>query len=134
MDSSAGANDALGAAQALVQRTSGVVCVSGQTDHVLDARRRWSRLSNGHVWMTRITAVGCSATALIGAFCAVQADYWRATTAAMALLGVAGEMAAEQAQAAGRGVGTMQALLLDALQLIDQGTFEQRLRLEVAQW
>lgn len=134
VDSSAAANDALGAAQALVQRTGGVVCVSGQTDHVLDAQRRWSRLSNGHVWMTRITAVGCSATALIGAFCAVQADAWRATTAAMALLGVAGEMAAEQAQAAGRGVGTMQALLLDALQLIDQRTFEQRLRLEVAQW
>jgi hydroxyethylthiazole kinase len=71
---------------------------------------------------------------LIGAFCAAQSDHWRATTAAMALLGVAGEMAAEQAQAAGRGVGSMQALLLDALQLMDQGTFEQRLRLEVAQW
>jgi len=134
VDSSAGANDALGAAKALVQRTGGVVCVSGETDHVLDAGRRWSRLSNGHVWMTRITAVGCSATALIGAFCAVQPDHWRATTAAMALLGVAGEVAAEQAQAAGRGVGSMQALLLDALQLIDQGTFERRLRLEVAQW
>jgi hydroxyethylthiazole kinase len=134
VDSSAGANDALGAAKALVQRTGGVVCVSGETDHVLDAGRRWSRLSNGHVWMTRITAVGCSATALIGAFCAAQSDHWRATTAAMALLGVAGEMAAEQAQAAGRGVGSMQALLLDALQLMDQGTFEQRLRLEVAQW
>ena len=134
VDSSAGANDALGAAKALVQRTGGVVCVSGETDHVLDAGRRWSRLSNGHVWMTRITAVGCSATALIGAFCAVQPDHWRATTVAMALLGVAGEVAAEQAQAAGRGVGSMQALLLDALQLIDQGTFERRLRLEVAQW
>lgn len=134
VDSSAGANDALGAAQALVQRTGGVVCVSGETDHVLDARRRWSRLANGHVWMTRITAVGCSATALVGAFCAVQPDAWRATTAAMALLGVAGELAAEQAQAAGRGVGSMQPLLLDALQLIDQATFVGRLRLEVAQW
>jgi hydroxyethylthiazole kinase len=134
VDSGAGANDALGAAQALVQRTGGVACVSGATDHVLDARRRWNRLANGHVWMTRITAVGCSATALIGAFCAVQPDAWRATTAAMALLGVAGEVAAEQAQAGGRGVGTMQALMLDALQLIDRATFEQRLRLEVAQW
>ncbi|NDP40489.1 MAG: hydroxyethylthiazole kinase, partial [Rhodoferax sp.] len=48
VDSSAEANDALSAAQALAQRTQGVVCVSGQTDHVLDAGRRWARLSNGH--------------------------------------------------------------------------------------
>jgi hydroxyethylthiazole kinase len=134
VDSSAAANDALGAAQALVDRTKGVVCVSGETDHVLDAQRRWSRLSNGHIWMTRITGVGCSATALVGAFCAVQPDAWRATTAAMALLGVAGELAAERAQAAGQGVGSMQALLLDALQLVDEANFEKRLKLEVGQW
>lgn len=134
VDSSAGANDALGAAQTLVQRTQGVVCVSGETDHVLDARRRWARLSNGHEWMTRITGVGCSATALVGAFCAVQPDAWRATVAAMALLGVAGEIAAEKVMARGQGVGSMQSALLDELQLLDQTTFEQRLKLDVTEW
>ncbi|AMO21590.1 hydroxyethylthiazole kinase [Ramlibacter solisilvae] len=133
VESSAAAGDALGAARALAQRTGGTVCVSGATDHVLDAQGRWSRLSNGHEWMTRITGIGCSATALVGAFCAVQPDAWRATTAAMALLGVAGEIAAERAQAAGQGVGSMQALLLDALQLTDQDSFQRRLRLEVGQ-
>ncbi len=96
VDSSAKAGDALDAARALAARTEGVVCVSGETDHILDAGRRWARLSNGHPWMTRITGVGCSATALVGAFCAVQPDAWRATTAAMAFLGVAGEVAAEK--------------------------------------
>lgn len=134
VDSSAAANDALGAAQALAQRTQGTVCVSGAVDHILDARKRWARLSNGHPWMTRITGVGCSATALVGAFCAVQPDTWRATTAAMAYLGVVGEVAAEQAQARGLGVGSMAVGLLDALQLLDQATFTQRLRLEVASW
>lgn len=134
VDSSAAANDALGAAQALAQRTQGTVCVSGAVDHILDARKRWARLSNGHPWMTRITGVGCSATALVGAFCAVQPDAWRATTAAMAYLGVVGEVAAEQAQARGLGVGSMAVGLLDALQLLDQATFTQRLRLEVASW
>jgi hydroxyethylthiazole kinase len=134
VDSSAGAHDALGAAQALVQRTQGVVCVSGETDHVLDVNRRWARLSNGHQWMTRITGVGCSATALVGAFCAVQPDAWRATVAAMALLGVAGEIAAEKMIARGLGVGSMQSALLDELQLLDQVTFEQRLKLDVAEW
>lgn len=134
VDSRAGANDALGAAQALVQRTQGVVCVSGQTDHILDVKRRWARLSNGHAWMTKITGVGCSATALIGAFCAVQPDAWRATVAAMALLGVVGEVAAEKVMARAGGVGSMQVALLDELQLLDQGTFAQRLKLEVAEW
>jgi hydroxyethylthiazole kinase len=134
VDSSAGANDALGAAQALVQRTGGVVCVSGETDHILDKQQRAARLSNGHIWMTKITGVGCSATALIGAFCAVQPDAWRATVSAMAYLGVVGEVAAEKAIAKGQGVGSMQAGLLDELQLLDQAAFTQRLRMEVAAW
>ncbi|WP_114970320.1 hydroxyethylthiazole kinase [Rhodoferax ferrireducens] len=134
VDSSTGANDALDAAQGLVQRTQGVVCVSGQTDHILGAQRRWARLSNGHAWMTKITGVGCSATALVGAFCAVQPDAWRATVAAMALLGVAGEVAAEKVMTRAGGVGSLQMALLDELQLLDQATFEQRLKLEVAEW
>lgn len=134
VDSSAGAHDALSAAQALAQRTQGVVCVSGQTDHILDARRRWAKLSNGHEWMTRVTGAGCSATALVGAFCAVQPDAWRATLAAMALLGLAGEVAAEKVMGRGMGVGSMQVALLDELQLLDAHTFERRLKLEVAEW
>ena len=132
VDSGAAAGDALDAARALAARTEGVVCVSGETDHVLDAGRRWARLSNGHPWMTRITGVGCSATALIGAFCAVQPDAWRATTAAMAFLGLAGEVAAEKTQARGLGVGSMAVQLLDELQLLDKATFTARLKLDVA--
>lgn len=134
VDSSAAAHDALAAAQALVGRTGGTVCVSGEIDHVLDAQKRWARLSNGHSWMTRITGVGCSATALVGAFCAVQPDAWRATTAAMAFFGVVGEVAAEKVQARGLGVGSMAVSLLDELQLLDRATFETRLKLELATW
>ena len=82
--------------------------------------------------MTRITGVGCSATALIGAFCAVQPDAWRATVSAMALMGVAGQLAAEKTQSRAQGVGSMAAALLDELQLIDQATFEKRLKLEIS--
>ena len=134
VDSSAGTSDALGSAQALALRTAGVVCVSGKVDHVLDAGQRWARLSNGHEWMTRITGVGCSATALVGAFCAVQPDAWRATVSAMALLGVVGEVAAEKVMARAGGVGSLQMALLDELQLMDRGTFERHLKLEVSEW
>lgn len=129
VDSGAAASDALSSARALVARTGGVVCVSGATDHILDAER-WALLSNGHPWMTKITGVGCSATALIGAFCAVQPDAWRATVSAMALMGVAGEVAAETVVVRRQGVGSMQVALLDALQLLDEASFVQRLRME----
>ncbi len=132
VDSSASADDALGAARALAQRTGGTVCASGQVDHVIDARGRWARVANGHPWMTRITGVGCSATALVGALCAVQKDAWRATTAAMALIALAGELAAEKAQARELGVGSMAAGMLDELQLIDEATFARRVKIEVA--
>ena len=121
-------------ARALVQRTQGTVCVSGEVDHVLDAGKRLTRISNGHQGMTKIAGMGCAATVLIGAFCAVQSDAWRATTSAMALMGLAGQMAAEKAQAQGKGVGSMAALLLDELQLLDEARFMHGVRMEVGAW
>ena len=127
VDSSVGSNQALDSAQILAQKINGVVCVSGETDYVLDAQGRAAHLSNGHVWMTKVTGVGCSASAMIGAFAAVQSDLWRATLAAMAYLGVVGEVAYEQAQ--NDGVGTYQMQLLNAVQMLDEATFVQRLKL-----
>jgi hydroxyethylthiazole kinase len=131
VDSAASSGDAVQAAQALARDLGGVVCVSGADDHVVDAAGRHAVLSNGHPWMTRITGVGCSASALIGAFAAVQPDVWRATVSAMACLGVVGELAAERSQAAGAGVGRMQMELLDGLQLLDEASFVARLKMVV---
>ena len=130
VDSAAASDDAVQTARTLAARLGAVVCVSGATDHILAPDGRHVRLSNGHVWMTRVTGVGCSATALIGAFCAVQPDAFHATIAAMAYLGVVGEVAAAQVQAQGRGVGQLQIALLDGLQLLDAETFHARLRLQ----
>jgi len=47
---------------------------------------------------------------------------------------VVGEVAAEKTQARGLGVGSMAVGLLDELQLLDQSTFEKRLKLELATW
>ena len=131
VDSAASSGEALDAARALARDLQAVVCISGADDHVVDAGGRWAQLSNGHPWMTKITGVGCSASAIVGAFCAVQPDRWRATLAAMAVLGVVGELAAERTQAAGAGVGRMQIELLDGLQLLDEAGFSSRLKLQV---
>lgn len=131
VDSAASSLEAVEAARSLARELGAVVCVSGADDHVVDASGRWATLSNGHPWMTRVTGVGCSASALVGAFAAVQPDAWRATLAAMAHLGVVGETAVERVQAAGAGVGRLQIELLDGLQLLGRETFIDRLRLQV---
>ena len=129
VDSSAAVTEALLAGHDLARQTGGVVCISGPVDQVMDASGRHASPANGHEWMTRITGVGCSASALVGAFCAVQPDAWRATVSAMAYLGVVGEVAAEQVIAHGGGVGSLQMALLDQLQLLNQHTFENRLKI-----
>jgi hydroxyethylthiazole kinase len=129
VDSSRASDEAVEAARSLARDIKSVVCVSGADDHVVDAFGRWIVLSNGHPWMTRVTGVGCSASALIGAFAAVQPDTWRATTSAMAVLGVVGEAATERVLAAGAGVGHLQFELLNGLQLIARDEFFARLRL-----
>lgn len=128
VDSSASSSEAVDAARALARDLKAVVCVSGADDHVLDAGGRWLSLANGDPWMTRVTGVGCSASALVGAFAAVQPDAWRATAAAMAVLGVVGELAAERTRAAGAGVGRLQLELLDGLQLLAHDEFVARLK------
>lgn len=131
VDSAASSNDAVDAAKVLARTIEGVVCVSGADDHVVDHRGRWLTLSNGHEWMTRVTGMGCSATAMVGAFAAVQPDSWRATASAMAYLGVVGEWAAEQVMAAGGGAGSLQIRILDGLQLISREIFMSRLRMSL---
>ncbi len=76
--------------------------------------------------MAKVTGMGCTATALIGAFCAVCSDYFLATTAAMSLMGVAGEIAAETAN----GPGTLQLNILDVLYRITEQELLQRLKME----
>lgn len=122
---------AIDAAKTLARKIDGTVCVSGATDIITDKNGKTAFLQNGHPWMTKITGTGCSATAMIGAFAAVQPDYWRATLSAMAYLGVVGEFAAEEIQKKNQGVGSLQIKILDALQLMPEKEFMKRLKMSV---
>ncbi|WP_187263254.1 hydroxyethylthiazole kinase [Pontibacter beigongshangensis] len=126
VDSTNESTEALAAAQELSRTTGAVVCVSGAIDLMVQGEQ-WLSLSNGHNLMARVTGMGCTASALIGACCAVTADQpLMATAAAMALMGVAGELAAEKAE----GPGTLQLHFLDLLYTMSEAVFMQRLKLE----
>lgn len=126
VDSTNHSEEALQAAQQLSAITGAVVCVSGATDYII-YRNQYYTISNGHVLMSRVTGMGCTASALVGACCAVSTDNaLMATTAAMALMGIAGDIAAEKAP----GPGTMQVQFLDALYQLSEYDFSERIRLE----
>lgn len=128
VDSLASSERAEGAARLLAGKFSAVVAVSGETDLITDGERL-IKLKNGSPLMCRVTGMGCTATAVIGAFLGAEPPVegmisgsvnerreqnFRATSYAMALMGLAGEKAAKKAD----GPGSLRMHFLDALDRI----------------
>lgn len=128
VDTSHETSDAVDAAKYLCSSALvPVVCISGATDYCI-SKEKSACINNGHPLMTKVTGLGCTATALIGAFCAVAPDsIFDATCAAMALMGIAGEITAEHAD----GPGSFQVKFLDNLYRIDQPQFNNRLKFQM---
>ncbi len=98
-----------------------VVGLTGEHDLVRDAERL-ATIANGHPLMARVTAMGCAASALVGATLAVEPDAWTAVAAALIAIGVAGEIAAERA----RGPGSFVPEILDAVYALDRDALMER--------
>lgn len=125
VDSTNKTDEAVDAAAHIFNTTGSIVCISGATD-VISFNNESVSLSNGSPLMARVTGMGCTATALIGAFCAAAPQsLFLATVSAMALMGVAGEIAAEQS----KGPGTMQMNFLDVLSTLSEDEFSRRLKI-----
>ena len=124
VDATAGSATALAAAADLARRTGAAVAVTGATDYITDGSRVIA-VENGDPMMTRVTGLGCTATAITGACVAVEPDRLAAAAHALALIGVAGEMAAERAL----GPGSLQLEILDALYQLDATELARRARL-----
>ncbi len=123
VDSMHSASDAATAAEELAHRFNCTVCVSGAEDLITDGRST-TTVANGHPMMTRVTGLGCTATALIGAFVAVSSCPLEAAAHAMAVMGIAGELAAKKAE----GPGTLQLYFYDYLYKLDEQMIRETLR------
>jgi hydroxyethylthiazole kinase len=102
-----------------------VIGLTGETDVVTDGTRV-AAIRNGHPLMSRVTAMGCVASALVAACVAVEGDAWLATTAALLAIGVAGEGAAAHA----RGPGSFATEILDALDRLDRDVLLARAKVQ----
>lgn len=125
VDSTHESTEALDAAQWLNKNVGSIVCVSGAVDVIVSGYKK-ILISNGHPMMQQVTGLGCTATAMIGAFIAVEADTFKATAASMALLAISGQLAQKQ----GQGPGSLQLHMLDKLYNITQEEFYTHLAIE----
>lgn len=125
VDSTAQSNEAVSAARYLNRQYGSIVCISGETDIIVSDHHHFY-IHNGSTMMTQVTGLGCSATAVIGAFIAGIENKTEAVLAATALFAIAGEIAARQAP----GTGSLQVMLLDKLYNITQEEFKQVLQIE----
>ncbi|NLF95059.1 MAG: hydroxyethylthiazole kinase, partial [Oligosphaeraceae bacterium] len=92
-----------------------VIVITGAIDLVTDAQQTFI-LRNGHPMMSRITGSGCQLTALIAALVAANPSQpLLATAAAVAAMGIAGELAFDKNQQFGGGNSSYRNHLIDAI-------------------
>jgi len=125
VDSTLGAESSLKSATKLVTKHKCVVVISGATDICLAENKKIS-IKNGSPLMTKITGMGCAASAIIGAFCAANPDPFTAAANAMITIGIAGEIAAAKAQ----GPGTFKPIFYDTLYNLTEETILEKVNIE----
>ncbi|KGN56779.1 hydroxyethylthiazole kinase [Cucumis sativus] len=117
--------DAVEAAKSLAQSSGAIVAVSGAVDIVTDGKQVIGA-RNGVAMMQKITATGCSVTALIAAFLAVdQLHALEATASALSIFGIAGEMGMDVA----KGPASLRTHLIDSLYGLDEAAIISRIRI-----
>lgn len=118
-------------ARLLAKQTGAVVAVSGPIDVVTDGGQT-ILLRNGCATMARITGSGCMLTSLLGAFCGADPGHpFEAACAAIAAMGVAGDLAEERRLRNGTGNATFRTDLIDAVFNLAEEQLNGRVRYEV---
>lgn len=109
-----GVDDAYNTALSLSRKLGATIVITGKVDLITDGNRIL-RVHNGHELMGFVTGTGCAATAVIGAFLAVDNDPVSASATALAYFGLAGELGAKKASSP----GSFMTASIDALYEID---------------
>jgi hydroxyethylthiazole kinase len=103
-------DDAIESAEELASMYGATIAVTGPVDVITDGSLV-IRVHNGHALMGRVTGTGCTASAICGAFLAVDRNGLSAASSALSVFGLAGEIAAKKA----KSPGSYSIALIDAL-------------------
>jgi hydroxyethylthiazole kinase len=129
VESTESPENAVRSAKLLQQKYKCIICISGKIDYIL-SQDEIAGIHNGHEMMSRITGMGCSATALIGAFAGITNDYFEAAISGMALMGVAGELAVKESS----GPGSLQIHFFDKLNNLTSKDFFDTIKLQIERY
>lgn len=124
VDSTNKSDTALNSAKALASQTNSTVVISGEIDYITDGITV-ETVNNGNSMMAKVTGMGCTATAIAGAFSAVNNNAMEAATHAMSVMGITGEVAT----AISKGNGSLQINFLDTLFNLDEEVIRKNIRL-----
>ena len=124
VDSTNASDSALDSAKALACSTKAIVVISGETDYITDGTTV-ETVKNGNPMMEKVTGMGCTATAVVAAFAAVNKNLLEAATHGMLVMGICGEVAAAHSQ----GNGSLQVNFLDTLFNINEEMVRKNIRL-----
>lgn len=117
------ANDGKAAAIAAAEKLGCVVAITGAEDIITDGKRI-AVISNGHRMLSSVTGTGCMTTALVGSFCGAGPDAFAAAAGGIAAMGIAGEIAYENAGS--KGTGSFHMAIIDAISQLDSKIFLER--------
>jgi hydroxyethylthiazole kinase len=110
VDSTHSVDDAEQSAKEMANELGTVLAVTGPVDIITDGISTIS-VHNGHPMMGRVTGTGCTASAICGAFLAVDINPLSAASTALSVFGLCGELAAKKA----KSPGSYSIALIDAL-------------------
>ena len=114
-------------AEKLAAQRKATVVITGKVDITTDGRQT-HLVKNGHPLMARVVGTGCMAASVIGAFAAVESDLSLAAACALAIYGIAGEVAAEKAS----GPASFKERLFDSLYNLDRESVDRMQRIETS--
>ena len=122
VDSISSPQSAIPIAQDLSRKLNTIISISGEIDYIISMDQIVG-VKNGVPMMTQVTGLGCTATALTGAFVAVNKSYFQAAIHAMIVMGITGELTKAQS----KGPGSFQMNFLDTLHNLTYDDIKQRI-------
>jgi len=127
VESMGGSSDLISVSKEFAEVHGCTVAITGEVDIVSD-KNQTLKISNGDKMLGLVTGTGCMATTIIGGFAAVQEDKSLAAAGALAMFGLAGELAAGDA---GNRPGSFHVALYDRIFMIQPSDIKDNAKIEI---
>lgn len=117
-------------AKDLSHKTGAIIVITGAIDIVADSESAYA-VYNGHAAMSKVSGTGCMLSAMLAAYVAANPEHHlEAALAAVAVMGIAGEKAANNAIRADAGNGSLRTYIIDEIYKMTDEALQDAIRYE----